>query len=819
VIVLNSFLFMISISTNFKHVCFLFFFSIIILFSGCTTQTESNRSEVFAFDDQWKFLRDSISGAETTAFRDTTWRNLNLPHDWSIEDLPGTNSPFDSTAVSAVSGGFTVGGVGWYRKHFNIPNMSKGKRVHIQFDGVYKNAEVWCNGNPIGKHAYGYTSFWYDLTNHIVEGENIIAVRVDNKGLNSRWYSGSGIYRHVWLRVLNSVHCQPWGVSITADSIDTNSASLHIRTSVNNESLDNEYVLLNTRIVDALGNERMVVKSEREIRSKETLEFVQHKKLNQPQLWSIESPYRYKAITEILVDNQVVETVENYIGIRSLQFTVDKGFLLNNKPVELKGGCVHHDHGPLGAKSYDRAEERKVELLKASGYNAIRCSHNPPAPAFLEACDRLGMLVIDEAFDLWNLEKNPYDYHLDFDAQWKADVKSMIDRDRNHPSIIMWSIGNEVPDMDSPATVEVCKALVEHVKSLDTSRPVTAAVHNISDMKDPFFSNLDISGYNYGRKRYEEDHARKPERVIYASESYPLEAFEYWQSAKKHPYVLGDFVWTAFDYIGEASIGWRGYWHERNFYPWNLAFCGDIDICGWKRPQSYYRDVLWGDTPVVFIAVKPPTPSFPVNAKKMDWSIWNWHDAVSNWNWNEYEGKLLEVNVYASCAEVELFLNDLSLGKKKSNEANRFSPGWNVPYQKGSLRAVGYDAQGNILTEQILSTAELPVALKLSADRKFIDANGQDLSYITVELIDAKGNRHPQAENLITFQVEGEGILVGVGNANPMSLESYQAPLRKAWQGRCMVVLKSTGKPGIITLIVSGEKFSEQRIDIQSKIK
>ena len=393
----------------------------------------------------------------------------------------------------------------------------------------------------------------------------------------------------------------------------------------------------------------------------------------------------------------MVDRVETKFGIRTIHFDAVNGFQLNGKPMKLKGGCFHHDHGPLGSKSYDRAEERRVELLKASGFNAIRCSHNPPAPAFLDACDRLGMLVIDETFDMWQYPKNPSDYSLFFEKWWQKDIESMILRDRNHPSVILWSIGNEIPGMDSPEVVKTSRMLSDFVRTSDPSRPVIAAVNGINPAKDQFFSTLDIGGYNYGSggggirdSIFAFDHKRIPSRIMIQTESYPLEAFNSWMDVIDNPWLLGDFVWTAFDYIGEASIGWRGYMQNQDFYPWNLAFCGDIDICGWKRPQSYYRDALWKkDQLSVF--VKPPKPSFAENPDRESWSKWHWHDAVADWNWKGYENKPLEVSVYSSCDAAELFLNNRSLGKKKTNRDSQFTAVWEVPYQEGELKAIGYN--------------------------------------------------------------------------------------------------------------------------------
>jgi len=399
--------------------------------------------QVVRFDEGWTFHRGGAQSAEQPGFDDSAWRALDLPHDWSIEDLPGTASPFDRDAIGQVSAGFTTGGTGWYRKAFAIPAAHAGKRLVIQFDGVYANAEVWLNGESLGGHPYGYTPFWWDITDRARPGaRNVVAVKVRNEGENSRWYSGSGIYRHVWLKVLDPVHVAQWGTSITTPEVNPASARVAVRTKVENQNAGDVAASVTTRILAPGGGEVGRISSEQRVAAGGAFEFAQEVTVASPALWSIESPSLYTAVSEVRSAGRLLDQVQTSFGIRSIGFDVEKGFLLNGTPMKLKGGCLHHDHGPLGARSYDRAEERRVEILKASGFNAIRCSHNPPAPAFLDAADRLGMLVIDEAFDMWADPKNPADYSLFFDRWWQKDLETMIVRDRNHPSVIAWSIGN-----------------------------------------------------------------------------------------------------------------------------------------------------------------------------------------------------------------------------------------------------------------------------------------------------------------------------------------------------------------------------------------
>jgi beta-galactosidase len=768
------------------------------------------------FDFDWKFHRGDVEGAEKINYDDSQWRNIDLPHDWTIEDLTGTESPFDPEAISAVDGGFTVGGTAWYRKEFTIPSEIKDKRLHLQFDGVYMNADFWLNGTHLGNHPYGYTSFSYDVTEKLkFDSKNILAVQVKNEGKNSRWYSGSGIYRHVWLTSMEPIHVEQWGTFITTPKVKESNAEVNVKTKVVNETGTAAKVTLTTSIINEKAAEVAKTKTTETLEPQKSFEFNQDLKLKSPKLWSVESPSLYTCVTEISEKSILLDKVETSFGIRTIEFSVEKGFLLNGKPTLLKGGCMHHDNGPLGSAAYDRAEERRVQLMKASGYNSIRCAHNPTSPAFLDACDRLGVLVIDEAFDMWVSANYPEDYHLYFKEWWQRDIDSMVLRDRNHPSIIMWSIGNEIKEQTSSEGAVWAKTLGDYVKSLDTTRPVTAAVNSSGPEAAPFLKQLDIAGYNYRRNKYDQEHKAFPDKVMYCSESYPLESFEYWMAAEDLPYVIGDYVWTGFDYLGEASIGWLGYMQKKTFYPWTHAFCGDIDICGFKRPQSFYRDVFWNNGQKLSIFVKPPKPSFEPNPEREYWSIWHWHDVVADWNWPEQEDKPMEVEVYSACEQVELFLNGVSLGKKDTNRQTKQIATWQVPYKSGLLKAVGFK-DGKETAASELSTADEPTQLKLSADRAEIKADRQDLSYITVELLDEKGTRNPKADNLVEFEIKGPGSIVAVGSSNPMSIESFTLPRRKAYQGRCLAIVKSTQNAGTITLTAKAKGLESANIKITS---
>jgi len=807
-------------------------FGIMCMLCGCSNKQHESSSvlsnlegprSTILFDADWKFHRGDLTGAEEADFDDALWRMLDLPHDWSIEDIPGTDSPLDSMAVGGIDMGYFQGGTSWYRKTFDLPSALMGQKLFLQFDGIYMDAKVWINGEHLGNHPYGYTSFWYDISDKLHFGdENVIAVKVCNEGENSRWYSGSGIYRHVWLTITEPIHISTWGTSITTPVIEEGLATVIVSNDIVNLAETGASLKIKTKILNSSGEVVASQENELEIKTGGKVQVSQELEISSPDLWSIDSPVLYTAVTRIEDGHStLMDKVETRFGIRTVEFTTE-GFFLNGENLLLKGGCMHHDNGPLGAAAYDRAEERRVEIMKASGFNSIRCAHNPPSPAFLDACDRLGILVINEAFDMWRRGKNPQDYHRFFDEWWKEDIKSMVMRDRNHPSIIMWSSGNEIPERGDPEGVETSKILAEYIHILDPTRHVTSAVNGLGPDKDPYFATLDIAGYNYsfggdhGRESiFKTDHHRVPERIMYCAESYPLVAFGAWMNVMDHPYVIGDYVWTGFDYLGEASIGWRGYPHEGSFYPWNHAFCGDIDICGMKRPQSFYRDVLWQSGQLLSIFVIPPVPSFEVNPDRVYWSKWHWQDVVDRWNWKGFEGQPLEVEVYCAHDRVELFLNEESLGTRETNRGTEWIARWEVPYQKGTLKAVAYNGNQEVETYALITASE-PETILMTADRSLIKADGQDLSYIRVELLDGKGDRNTMADNLMNFEIDGPGTILAVASSNPMSKESYQQSNRKAYQGRCMVVVKSTGNPGDILLKASSTGLNPGTITIES---
>lgn len=790
---------------------------------GVYAQKTSPQVREVLFDDSWLFIRSDVPGAEQEKYTDTQWRKIDLPHDWSVEDLPNQIpdsiiGPFDKGAVGGYLAGFTVGGTGWYRKHFATPRNADNKRITIYFDGVYMNSDVWINGRYLGNHPHGYTAFHYDLTPYLKPAgqENVLAVRVRNEGKTSRWYSGSGIYRHVWLTVTDAVHVAPYGVYITTPEVSEQRATVRVQTSVVSEKNIPGSINVVTTLVapdgKTVGNDSHIFHLP--AGASHTLE--QQIAVPHPALWSIESPRLYKAVTEIKQGVTVLDRVETIFGIRSIRFDARTGFTLNGREVILRGGCIHHDNGPLGAAAIDRAEIRKVQILKQNGFNAIRSSHNPPSRQLLDACDSIGMVMIDEAFDMWIRQKNDNDYHLFFEKSWDKDLTSMILRDRNHPSIILWSVGNEIPERADSAGIAIRQMLVKRTKELDPSRLTTEAICRTPgwEKRTPAaFAGMDVAGYNYVWQKYEPDHELYPERIIIGTESYPSETLENTMLAEKHSYVLGDFVWTAFDYMGEASIGNTKLAPEKAFFPnlswpWFNAFCGDFDLTGNKKTSSYYRDVVWRQRPIA-LAVHTPIPSGMVE----NVSRWGWPDEHLCWTWPGQEGEPMQVRVFSRAPMVRLYLNGKAVAEQAIKEGS-ITAEFSVPYQAGTLKAVNVE-NGKETDVAELHTAGSPKRLHLTADRAVIKASRNDLSYVLVEVVDARNQPVTVGkESLVKFTVSGAGEIAGVGSGNPMELASFQRPERNTYQGKCMVILRPTGKPGTITLKATVDGLDAEKATI-----
>jgi beta-galactosidase len=824
--------------------------------------TESSRLELSA-DSGWKFMLGEPAGAEAVSFADTSWRTVDLPHDWSIESPPDKKNP------SGSGGGFFPAGTGWYRKTFNAPADWKGKRVSVQFDGIYRDATIFLNGHKLGTQQYGYTSFQLDLTPKLsFTSPNVLAVRVDNSAQpNSRWYSGSGIYRHVRVVVTNPTHVAHWGVFVTTPEVSGTTAKVRVQTKLVNESIENAALSLETTLVDRNGNKVGSAQVSAEVAAAGEKETTQDIAVATPALWSPESPLLYRAITRVLKDGQVVDEVVTGFGIRSLAWSPEKGVLLNGKPVKLTGGSVHHDNGPLGAAAFDRAEVRRVELLKAAGYNAVRTAHNIPSPAFLDACDRIGLLVLDEPFDTWKAHKVKFDYAGDFDQSWKQDISGMVLRDRNHPSVVIWGIGNEIPELMVPRGGEIAKQLADQVRSLDNTRPLTLAFPGTTTTPnaEAVFSLMDVTGYNYSlQTSYADDHTKLPSRMMLTTESFPANAFRLWRISHDNPYILGDLTWTAMDYLGESGIGAWSYgtpeqahgaaqiagammntdtvdkmflgmangvdmdafmsqatkdptmqavmavlFHD---YPWHSAVCGDIDLTGYRKPQSYYRDIIWNGGDRVYATVRLPEPP----GKQIIATMWATYPTLPTWTWPGQENKNMQVEVYSGAEKVQLFLNGKLIGEQSTGSEQQFKATFSVPYTPGTLKAVGL--RNNIqVAESVLTTTGTATNLRLTPDRTVIGADGQDLSFVTVEAVDAQGRLQPHADQEVQFAISGPGVIAAVGNGDGQDPASYQGDRRKLYQGRALVVIRASKQLGPITVTARAQGLTNGIATVQAQ--
>jgi beta-galactosidase len=788
---------------------------LVVLLSTLGVHANSRPGKTFDFNADWRFHLGDLANGYDANLDDSQWRRLNLPHDWSIE------GEFDEKNPAGTGGGALPGGIGWYRKTFNVPLISKGKLVFIDFDGVYRNSEVWINGHYLGKRPYGYSSFEYDLTPYLNFGtqRNLIAVKVDNSQQpNSRWYSGSGIYRNVWLTTTEKVRVDHWGTYVTTPEVSQQSATVAIKTKIRNDSEGNAPVNLTTVIYDAAGREVGRI-SERNVAAKGSgAEVSQTLRIPRPVLWSDERPYLYKIASQLEQGGRIVDRYETPLGIRSFVFDVDKGFLLNGQPVKIRGTCNHHDLGALGSAINNRALERQLEMLKAMGANGLRTSHNPPAPELLDLADRMGFIVMDEAFDMWKQEKTKFDYHLDWDQWHKRDLEDMLLRDRNHPSVFIWSIGNEINEQwnGNPEAGRIGKELSDIVHSLDKTRPITSACNFVSDKNTLITAGgLDLVGTNYEHNKIPQFQKMFPGRPIIGTEttsalatrgSYDMPSDlirrwptrwdqplkdgnadfscssydncsapwgstheETWKIAKKYPFFSGMFIWTGWDYIGEPTP-----------YPWPAisSYFGIIDLAGFPKDMYYMYQGEWTNKPVLHL--------------------------LPHWNWKQ--GDNVDVLAYFNSDEVELFLNGKSLGTKRK-VGDDLHVTWRVPYEPGVLKAVSRKSGKVVLTEEV-RTAEQPAKIVLIPDRKVIKADGADLSFVTVKIVDKNGTLVPRADNLVNFEISGEGFIAGVDNGSEISHESFKANRRKAFHGMALVIVQSNGKAGRISLKATAEGLS-----------
>ena len=806
---------------------------------------------VLSADADWKFVVGDPAGVEAPSFDDHAWRTVTVPHDWSIEGVVNEKNP------TGLGGGYFPSGVAWYRKTFTAPAIWKGKRVSLEFDGVASNATIYLNGQKVDFHPYAYTSFYLDITSQLkLASKNILAVRVDDSEQpDSRWYSGSGIYRHVRVVVTEPIRVAPWGVFVSSPEVSTESAKVSIKTDVQNDASETGEFAIRTILLNPAGSKCGESDQVVRVGTGAAGETAQQITVKQPALWSPGSPRLYRAITRVMRNGKVIDEVETSFGIRSLAWSVEKGLLLNGAPIKLVGGSVHHDNGPLGAAAFDRAEERKVQLLKAAGFNAVRSAHNPPSPAFLDACDRLGLLVVDEPFDVWTISKRKYDYARFFNDWWERDIDAMVKRDRNHPSIVMWGIGNEIPEVYAPEGAPIAEKLSNRVRSLDPTRPLTQAFPGATSgaNADAAISKVDIAGYNYNlAQNQEDDHLREPKRIMMTTESYPADAFEQWSLVQEHPYIVGEFVWTAMDYLGESGVGAWNYGtpkqvsqneHMTAFlrkymasfgnngkspiasfqngqspttlfpgFPWHAAYCGDIDLTGYRKPSSYYRDILWNGGDRVFATVRLPE----TDEKKIIAPGWSVYPTLPSWTWPGEDGKSLTVDVYSGTESVRLLLNGKLLGEKPTGRDTSFVATFEVPYAAGTLKAQGMRA-GRLVAESVLETFGSPVRLKLTSDRTVLAADGENLAFVTVEAVDENGRLQMNSEQKVQFSITGAGTIVAVGNGDGQSRDSYAGNTFNLFHGRALVVLRAARSAGRISLTATAEGLSPSSLAIETK--
>jgi beta-galactosidase len=726
-----------------------------------------------------------------------------------------TEGPFESTSPGGSGAGYINAGTGWYRKEFKLPKNIQDKRVFIEFDGVYMNSDVWLNGVHLGNRPYGYSSFQYELTSHLKFGDeiNVLAVRAKVQQPCSRWYSGAGIYRHVRLTVTDAVHIGQWGTYVTTPEISENEATFRIETKIINQSSSLQQVILETIIKDENGSDIAKSSTNQKVESDNFSIFEQFIKIPKPKLWSLENPQLYQIEFKVHVNDQIVDATIIPFGIRTFEFTLDKGFFLNGKHIDINGVCLHHDLGCIGAAVNTRAIERQLEIMKSMGCNAIRTSHNPPAPELLDLCDRMGFLVMDEAFDEWKRNKTQYGYGLYFDKWSERDLTDMVLRDRNHPSIIIWSIGNEIPEQDNGNAFEMSKRLVDICHKHDPTRPVTSACNTPAfAIRTDFSKPLDVFGINYSMPFYQTLKGKlklvgsETESAVTTRGEYNLvkdngtliirrelnnqcssyndsTAESTLKAIKNAPWAAGQFAWTGFDYIGEPSpFSW----------PSVSSYFGIVDLCGFPKDRFYLYQSQWSDKPMVHI--------------------------LPHWNWQGFEGEDIPVRCYSNCESVELFLNGKSIGEKKFSDKQDLHLEWKVPYSPGTLKAVAKN-EGKIICTDEVQTTGTPAKIVLTPDRKEISVDGVDLSYIKIEIVDKEGCVCPNADNLVKFKIEGAGIIAGMGNGNPISHEHFKAKERKAFHGLCLAVVQSKREQGAIRLSAESEGLQPAEVLIQVKRK
>jgi beta-galactosidase len=779
---------------------------------GAPTQT---------LDEGWRFYRGDLEGAESPDYDDGGWCVLDLPHDWSVEDLPageGITGPHDRNTPAGSAAGHLRGGTGWYRRVIADAGHPAGTGLELIVHAAQQECDIWVNGAHVAFQAHGYIPARVEIGRYLRPRPqpNVVAIRVVNPERNSRWYSGSGIYRGVSLRGHDAVHIPTWGARVETLWIDGDRAGIRFRVDIRNDNPAPDDATVEVELIAPDGTAQTHPLGELRL-APQTCESVNSMLwMKNARLWSPETPDVYRANFRLLKNGKVIDEYHTRFGVRLVTVSAGGGFLLNGKPLKLAGDCLHHDNGLLGARAFPDAERRRVRLMKANGFNAIRTAHNPPSTAFLESCDDEGMLVIDEFADSWQIPKMRNGYQRYFDKHAERDLRAFIARDFNHPSVVIWSIGNEIPERFSPSGVAIGRRLADIVRSEDTRRPVTNAANLLWEdpslkgrweANDPAFPFLDIGGYNYMWEKYESDHARHPLRVMAGLESYPNEAWENWDAVERLPYVIGDFVWTAMDHPGESGIGHTGYVdgsvvltkaQDAAQMPWPvwLNWSGDLDLIGDKKPQSLYRDVVWRRSPLE-ILVHEPIPA----GKKEKVGSWGWPAELPSWNWPGLEGQVLQVSIYSRAQRVRLMLNERVIGERQIDPAKGITARFSVPWAPGALKALAYDG-GKLIATKELRTTGAPARLGILPETQRVRAGRDAIVFVPITVLDAGGALVPDAALPLAIEVGGEAELIAFGSADPEGIGSLADAGTKTFRGRAMAILRPTGKAGAVRVKV-----------------
>jgi len=783
---------------------------------ACAPPPESPRVQL-NLDFDWKFARGDFENASALDFDDSNWQQINVPHDWAVLEPVAENNP------SGNPGGFFTGGVGWYRKSIEIPAEHQSKKFYLTFDGIYRNSDVWLNGQKVGHRFYGYVTHYYDITPFLrFDAPNLLAVRVDaSQQPNDRWYAGCGIYRHVWLTIANPLHIPIWGTYVTTPEVSTEQVQVQIEIKVRNDDQQITDCRLNVQILDADGALVAQADSEQPVRAGEHTTFKHRLTVKSPKMWSPEQPYIYRAVSAVYVNNQLVDQTETPFGIRSVVFSADSGLILNGKKVIMKGVCLHHDGGSVGAAVPDRMWERRLEILKKIGVNAIRFAHNPHAPELLEMCNRLGFLVFDEAFDKWVIPPNNQQLAPEnqFLATWQQDLTDFIDRDKNHPCVMLWSVGNEVNEqLSDPEEAErLLKMLVEHVHQQEPSRPVTYALHPAHaeaghEVPSRLIHEMDLVSYNYRTQNFKTWREKWPDYVWIASETKAYRTdtpqnradIDYANNSWffLNDFVAGQFIWAGIDYLGE-SRGW----------PDKGIRSGIIYTTGFIKPYGYFTQSIYDDNPMVHIVVLDDSLVHELETIET-WQIsWYGPPVADHWTFPTKAGHTVQVLTYTNCEAVELILNQESLGEKQLADFKDRVIRWQVPYEVGEIVAVGKNNNQEVSRHQ-LNTASSPTHLKLIPDRTELHADGRDVSHIEVRIEDKNGTLVPQARHLVEFALQGTGKIIGLDNGDMSDHTLPTSSSITTRNGRCLVIVQAARQTGQIELSATSPGLTSAQLSL-----